>query len=132
MAAVDRRLRRLVADLATASPEDIHAVLSALPGPQREQAEALFTEYLGGTAPRVEADGALVVSDWLLARVHRAADAPSLRGYGDLSFGMTAHALAALNEEAERLGGVAAPSPARPKAGWLSRLRSAVLMERPR
>ncbi|HEY5723963.1 MAG TPA: hypothetical protein VIT45_16760 [Allosphingosinicella sp.] len=75
----ERALRRLVADLALASEDDIEAILSEL-GPQRARVEALLAEYAGKAAaavpqalppsadsdPLAELEG---ISPWLSARI---------------------------------------------------------------
>ena len=43
----DRALRRLVAELATTTPEDVQAILEGLDKPQREEVRALLAAYLG-------------------------------------------------------------------------------------
>ncbi len=45
--ASDRSLRRLVAELATASPEDLEGVLDQLSDPHRETVRAMLATYLG-------------------------------------------------------------------------------------
>lgn len=143
----DRKLRRLVADLAGATPEDIQAVLSGLEESQRERVEGLLAEFAGDEPPRpvraaaprgpARRDGPSLdgLSPWLLDRLARAgltaADAAeSLRIWTahDLGFGMTPTATDALRKAALELraeqGARRGDEAGRP--GWLSRLLTAV------
>ncbi|MGE5566066.1 MAG: hypothetical protein ACM3YN_07930 [Parcubacteria group bacterium] len=76
----DKTLRRMVADLAMASPEDAKAILDELDARARQRVEALLAEYRGEVAPLSRAapvnaiaqpiaiDG---LSPWLAARLDR-------------------------------------------------------------
>lgn len=133
----DRKLRRLVADLAGATPEDIQAVLSGLEESQRERVEALLAEY-GGERPGrpAPAAGALSpvlqgLSPWLADRLARAAlasadrrDEARIWATRDLGFSMTPTALSALHKATLSLR-AETPSTGQAAAGggWFARLR---------
>ncbi len=71
----DQSLRRLVAELATASPEDVGAVLDGLEPAHRRQVQALLADYLGEAAPPPVTQPpaipipSLGLSAWLMDRV---------------------------------------------------------------
>jgi hypothetical protein len=84
----DRKLRRLVAELAELPPEDLAAILGDMARPRRVRVEALITDYHGQglapipAAPRPVAARAKPLrfarySPWLAARLEAAVDASS-------------------------------------------------------
>lgn len=109
--AADRNLRRLVAELATTTKDDIAAVLAGLEETQRERAEALLAEYRNPGASAAgpgdrRAPAALGdLSPWLVDRwarsnleEARAGEAMQIWSGHDLTCAMTPTALAALRE----------------------------------
>jgi hypothetical protein len=127
----DRGLRRLVAKLARELPEDIEAVLAAMPPPQRRRLRSLLAEHAGVAPPSKPqgADGAREavaievegLSPWLAARV-RAASA----GSGGGRCRGTSFSIAPAAREALRAEGAAlAPErpPVQPRRPLLKRFR---------
>jgi len=145
--ASERQLRRVVAELAGATPEDIQAVLSGLEESQRERVEALlavFNEETGAppspAAPEADATTLARLSPWLRARLARG-EMPAMRSgeagqvwrSHDLGFNMTPAALEALVGAADHLretGAIGTEPVARKPAGWFDRLARTVLRER--
>jgi hypothetical protein len=130
----DRALRRLVAELARAHPDDVAAVLAELEPTPRERVQALIGAYLGQAPPEqvvetlepqaAEAADALGLglSPWLARRV-RGEEAPDGGRSADASR-MTQTAQSALRAAAEELAPAHAASgplppltasPARPR-----------------
>ncbi|PVM84416.1 hypothetical protein DDF62_22025 [Caulobacter radicis] len=113
--APDRALRKLVAELAQATPEDVLGVLDQLPPAHRDEVSALLAAYDGapaqGVRPQaVEPAVSAGLSPWLAARARGAG--------GDLAFSMTPTATAALRECVPTPGvqppsRASAPTPAR-------------------
>lgn len=106
--APDRALRRLVADLAQAAPDDVQGVLDHLDATHRDQVRALLAAYDGEPvetehAPRAEAAAPLGLSLWLEARARSAG--------GDPAFAMTPAASAALRACIPGLGEAARATP---------------------
>ncbi len=138
--APDLALRKLVAELADASAEDVEAILQELSAPRRDQVRALFDEMRGQTlAPPIKApqpdpapSGAAVrlgaarmrgLSPWLAARLDRAGGRESASkppAGGD--FTMTKPALAALQASADTLLAARPGLAGEPGGSWLSGL----------
>ncbi len=148
----DRALRRLVAELATVSAEDVEDILSQLKEPDAREVRTLLASYLaadgdspGPVSPEpgpplpIRIDG---LSPWLSARLGSASDSttprrrsgarPSLDPYGrdaGLAFSMTPVALDALRSCAAALqlelgpAPAATPPPPQGALAWLERLR---------
>jgi hypothetical protein len=123
----DQALRRTVAELATAAPDDVEAVLAGLDLPQRRQVQALLADYLGHppeilVAPTPVPAATSVskvegLSPWLAARVEG-----DQQGEG---FSMTPVAVETLRACAAALepeAVVEAPVPAVSEQGWLAKL----------
>lgn len=146
----DRRLRRLVADLAVAPPEDIEQILADLDEGQRARVRALLADYLGAPTPTSASAVAAIpappappvgvaslagLSPWLGARLARSVE-PSLGITGRrretradarepfMTFAMTSTALAALQAAARELQPAEETKPAEraPRLGWRDRL----------
>ena len=134
--AADRNLRRLVAELATTTKDDVAAVLAGLEERQRERVEALLAEYRGPEAsPAGGGDRRqpVIVSDlspWLADRWARSnldgargGEATQIWSGHDLSYSMTPTALAALREAVLSVERSAPPtSDQATSAGWLTGL----------
>jgi hypothetical protein len=106
--APDRVLRRLVADLAQAAPDDVQGVLDHLDATHRDEIRALLAAYDGEPAeakqaPRAEATALVGLSPWLEARARSAGDDPA--------FAMTPAASAALRACIPGLGEAARATP---------------------
>ncbi len=131
--APDRELRRLIANLASARPEDVTAVLDGLPPAARERARALLAEYLGEPLPAqrliapepapqrplpskpIKLEG---LSEWLAARLEQG----PIGRHGDQSFSLTPTACDALRACAAALELRPEPRPL-PAAAWLASLK---------
>lgn len=122
----ERALRRIVADLAAATPEDAADVIGTLPPAQADRVRALLAEVLGVEATpqpmeiaKAAAGPSLAeLSPWLVTRFEAHGD--------EIDLGMTPLALAALKlavaevqPDAEL---VAPPSPPPPRRSWLGLL----------
>lgn len=139
----DRALRRLVAEVATADPEDIRGILADLDAGNRQKVQALLADYLGGLADRdqpaagphggfeiPEIDG---ISPWLAVRLGRSSHSPGSPedSTGAPAFDMTPAAWRALQACAAAL-----PPDGRPPhravgpRGWLAGARGAFLSRR--
>lgn len=76
----DQALRRMVAELAATTPDDVAAILAELDLPQRRRVEALLADYLGEPAeaapapPPPSVHKAAGLSPWLAARIEGAPD----------------------------------------------------------
>lgn len=72
--AVDRALRRLVAEIAHVRPDDLHSILDSLDAGQRRTVEGLLERYRGETiAEPAPLPGALAgLSPWLSSRLEAA------------------------------------------------------------
>lgn len=115
--APDRALRKLVAELAQATPEDVLGVLDQLPPTHRDEVSALLAAYDGAPVQAVrpqmvEPAVSAALSPWLAARARSAG--------GDLAFSMTPAATAALRECVPAIG---VPAPARTSAPTPARAR---------
>jgi hypothetical protein len=91
-----RALRNLVAELSTASPGDIDAIISGLDGAQKSRIQALLSELQGERVAADEAgadSGVSSLSPWLAERV-------SVKAHQAVEFKMTASALKALRTSA--------------------------------
>jgi hypothetical protein len=119
----DRALRRLVSELAAASPDDVEAVLDRLESRHRETVRSLVAELVGAVAPAaapahdaeaLAAARRLGLSPWLVARLSGAAAAP------DAHADVTPAARAALRAVVAELEPAPAEAPAapRPNAWW--------------
>lgn len=122
----DRALRRLVAELARATDEDIEAVLRGLDSHQRVKVAALLARYFGRPAleaPLPDASNSDEIaelaglSDWLIARLdrHQGGEIPAGRAKGAqaknsaVSFAITPAAMDALQAAAAALQPVRKP-----------------------
>jgi hypothetical protein len=65
----DRRLKRVVADLAGLHPDDRDSVLSLLPEPERRKVDRLLEAFLGFDTPAPETFDAAQLSPWLVERI---------------------------------------------------------------
>ncbi|WP_133244755.1 hypothetical protein [Caulobacter radicis] len=111
----DRALRKLVAELAQAAPEDVLGVLDQLPPAHRDEVSALLAAYDGAPVQAVrpqivEPAASAGLSPWLAARARSVG--------GDLAFSMTPTATAALREcvptpGVQPLARASAPTPGR-------------------
>jgi hypothetical protein len=120
----DRSLRRLVAELATASSDDVEAVLDRLGPRHRETVQSLVAEMVGIDAPtaRPSDDAAalasahrLGLSPWLVARLNGEGSAQ-----GAPNVAVTPAARAALRAIVSELepAHAAAPAALRSNAWW--------------
>lgn len=149
----DRELRRLVADLAAASADDVEEILADLDDGQRTRVRVMLADYLGepvgipkappppeGSPPPPVVIAALVgLSPWLGARLARSVE-PGLGISGRrrdaradvrepfMTFSMTPTALAALQSAARGLQPVGEPTPVPSSyVGWRERLARLVV-----
>ncbi|MFI4973095.1 MAG: hypothetical protein ACHP84_00990 [Caulobacterales bacterium] len=131
-------MRRLVAELATARPDDVDAVLGALETAQRRRVEGLLAEYVGEVAaggatataiadPRPQIAG---LSPWLAARLRdpprsrRSPRTQPLSAWGaprEAGFVITLAAQAALRDCAATLSASKADTPRSGRRAWLPR-----------
>lgn len=151
----DRELRRLVADLAAASADDVEEILADLDDGQRARVRAMLADYLGEPVgipkappppeppPPVVIAALVGLSPWLGARLARSVE-PGLGISGRrrdpradvrepfMTFSMTPTALAALQSAARDLqpAGEPAPVPSAPYVGWRERLARLVVSRR--
>jgi hypothetical protein len=134
--APDRQLRRLVADLAAASQEDVDSVLSNLSDDHRSAVEQLLGSYRSATAPKAKPIRweSLGLSDWLVSRLARAShnggDEKATRAIWsryDLAFAMTPRSQEALLQAGLDLAARAEEEPGRGQVSWLVRLFPPIL-----
>jgi len=144
--APDRALRRLVARLAEAAPEDVEAILDGLDENHRGRARTLLRDYLGAPpAPEGGGQSAPAVAElpglspWLSARLAQSAGAIAAPagsvapaelgpGPGPTSFTMTRQGLAALQTAAAALHATLPPPPTATtsrRLGWARLIRRA-------
>lgn len=144
--AADRNLRRLVAELATTTKDDVAAVLAGLEERQRERVEALLAEYRGpeaspvGRGDRRQPVMVSELSPWLADRwarsnldeAHRV-EATQIWSGHDLSYSMTPTALAALREAVLSVERRAPSTPDQAtSAGWFTGLAALLRRIHPR
>lgn len=140
--ATDRALRQLVAELASADPTDVEAVLDGLSAERRARVKVLLSDYLSPQATPVQRASIPDTGDlspWLAARVEAASRPHGLDGLvrgetprtssatslGGGRFSLTAEAAAALGDAARRMASprpVKADAPATAPMAWLRRL----------
>ena len=134
--APDRQLRRLVADLAAASREDIDSVLSNLSDEHRGAVEQLLGSYKSAAAPKAKPIRweSLGISDWLVSRLAWASHSGEENGASraiwsryDLAFSMTPRSQEALLEAGLDLAARSDDGPSPGQLSWLVRLFPPIL-----